>query len=131
MGEGRERKPDVFTEIVKAGKRTYFFDVKETHNHDLFITITESKKTWKQDGSHYYEKSKLFLYKEDFENFSTGLQNAIEKISELRETGNYSDYSPKDRIGQSKPAHELKEDEGQDFNKEEFNHSQIEFDDLD
>lgn len=67
---------------VRAGKRTYFFDVKATKNNDHYLTITESKKISEQgSGKFHFEKHKLFLYKEDFENFMEGLNAAIEIIT--------------------------------------------------
>ncbi|MBL0046212.1 MAG: DUF3276 family protein [Flavobacteriales bacterium] len=70
MADDRE---DVFSKVVQAGKRTYFFDVKSTRGKDLFLTITESKKHTQEDGSAHYEKHKIFLYKEDFDKFLDGL----------------------------------------------------------
>ncbi len=68
---------DVFSKPVKAGKRTYFFDVKATKGNDYYLTITESKKKVEQDGSFTYDKHKIFLYKEDFEKFTEGLEEAL------------------------------------------------------
>jgi hypothetical protein len=70
-------REEVYTNAVKAGKRTYFFDVKATRNGDYYLTITESKKKFDKDGSPNYEKHKVFLYKEDFEKFVDGLNDAI------------------------------------------------------
>lgn len=71
----------IFTKAVKAGKRTYFFDVKSTRANDFFITITESKKKFNMgDDKPFYEKHKIFLYKEDFEKFIEGLNDAITHI---------------------------------------------------
>ena len=81
-------KEEVYSKVVRAGKRTYFFDVKATKGRDLYITMTESKKTY-VDGKETYQKHKIFLYKEDFEKFSDGLSDVVEKIAELNETGDY------------------------------------------
>lgn len=71
----------IFTKAVKAGKRTYFFDVKSTRANDFFITITESKKKFNMgEDKPFYEKHKIFLYKEDFEKFIEGLNDAISHI---------------------------------------------------
>ena len=70
-------KEEVYTKIVRAGKRTYFFDVKATRKDDYYLTITESKKRLNKDGSPFYEKHKIFLYKEDFEKFISGLTDVI------------------------------------------------------
>ena len=73
----RSDKEEVFTKVVRAGKRTYFFDVKSTRHEDLYLTITESKKRLGKEGKMFYEKHKIFLYKEDFEKFTEGLREAI------------------------------------------------------
>jgi hypothetical protein len=71
--EEKTGKEEVFTKVVRAGKRTYFFDVKATRREDFYLTITESKKRLGKEGKIFYEKHKIFLYKEDFEKFSAGL----------------------------------------------------------
>lgn len=76
-------RPELYSDRVKAGKRTYFFDVKATRGNDYFITITESKKTTLQDGTAHFEKHKIFLYKEDFLRFADALSDAIEYVKEL------------------------------------------------
>ena len=65
-------KEEIFTKVVRAGKRTYFFDVKATRKDDYYLTITESKKRLGKEGKVFYEKHKIFLYKEDFESFRKG-----------------------------------------------------------
>lgn len=80
-----DRREEVFSKAVRAGKRTYFFDVKATKAEDYYLTITESKRRFNNDsGKFFFEKHKLFLYKEDFEKFSEGLTEAIEKIKALK-----------------------------------------------
>ena len=81
-GRAQERSSeDVYSKPVRAGKRTYFFDVKATKgNNDYYLTITESKRRTERDGSYTYYKHKIFLYKEDFEKFSEGLQEAVKYI---------------------------------------------------
>lgn len=76
-GIGRD---DIFSKVVRAGRRTYFFDVKATRNDDYYLTLTESKKNTQEDGSVQYEKHKIFLYKEDFDKFAEGLTEAIDYI---------------------------------------------------
>ncbi len=71
---------DVYSKPIRAGKRTYFFDVKATKGNDYYLTITESKRKVEQDGSFVYDKHKIFLYKEDFEKFTNGLQEVIDYI---------------------------------------------------
>jgi hypothetical protein len=74
---GRE---EIHSKAVRAGKRTYFFDVKATRRNDYYLTITESKKRFNRDGKFFYEKHKLFLYKEDFDKFADSLTEIIEYI---------------------------------------------------
>lgn len=71
-------KEELFSKPVKAGKRTYFFDVKKTKNNDYFLTITESKRISDGDDRVSYEKHKIFLYQEDFEKFANGMKEAID-----------------------------------------------------
>lgn len=78
--EEKNVKEEIFTKIVRAGKRTYFFDVKATRKDDYYLTITESKKRLGKEGKIYYEKHKIFLYKEDFEKFADGLKDAVTYI---------------------------------------------------
>lgn len=85
----RDDREDVYSKAVRAGKRTYFFDVKSTRGRDLFLTITESKKHTHEDGTAHYDKHKIFLYKEDFDKFIDGLKDAIAEIERLRATGDY------------------------------------------
>jgi len=87
-GDFRERSSDdVFSKPVRAGKRTYFFDVKTTKGNDYYLTITESKKRVDKDGRFTYDKHKIFLYKEDFEKFSQGLEEIIGYIRERLPAG--------------------------------------------
>ena len=81
--EGKERqdREEVYTKVVRAGKRTYFFDVKEMRSGELYITITESKRRFDQDsGKFFYEKHKLFLYKEDYDKFTNALSNIVHYV---------------------------------------------------
>jgi hypothetical protein len=88
MDYNRERNNDeVYSKAVRAGKRTYFFDIKSTRAEDLYITITESKRRLEEGAG--YEKHKIFLYKEDFEKFKEGLLEVIQKIDEMN-SGNYN-----------------------------------------
>lgn len=72
-------KPEIFSQRVRAGKRTYFFDVKSTRSNDYYLTITESKRRFKDEG-YFYEKHKIFLYKEDFLKFMEALQTTIDHV---------------------------------------------------
>jgi hypothetical protein len=87
MEEGFDKngmdREEIFSKSVRAGKRTYFFDVKSTKGNDYYLTITESKKRFGDDGKFFYEKHKLFLYKEDFEKFAEGLNEAVDHIKSI------------------------------------------------
>jgi hypothetical protein len=72
----------IFSKAIRAGKRTYFFDVKATKRNDYYVTITESKKRFQRDGRYFYEKHKIFLYKEDFEKFVDGLNETVQFANE-------------------------------------------------
>jgi hypothetical protein len=108
--EGRQ---EIFSQTVRAGKRTYFFDVKATRNNDYYLTITESKKRFNKEGKQFFEKHKVFLYKEDFEKFNTGLTEVISFI-----------------MGEQ-PLPEIQStDEGEPFKELTENFTNISFDDL-
>ncbi|MEN7546861.1 DUF3276 family protein [Rapidithrix thailandica] len=81
MDENKAGKEEIYSKRVRAGKRTYFFDVKATRSNDYYLTITESKKRYKDDG-FYYEKHKIFLYKEDFNKFVSALTECVDHVKE-------------------------------------------------
>ncbi len=118
---GHEEKfvnEEIFTKVVRAGKRTYFFDVKATRKDDYYLTITESKKRLGKEGKVFYEKHKIFLYKEDFEKFSEGLKEAVTYI----DNGNFV-LAPAAQLSVDEPS-----DQKSTFSNEEF--TNVEFDDL-
>jgi ABC-type sulfate transport system substrate-binding protein len=79
----RERE-EIFSKSVRAGRRTYFFDVKATKSNDYYLTITESKKRLGDDGNPFYEKHKIFLYREDFDKFLEGFNEAVGHVNTLK-----------------------------------------------
>ena len=81
MGDYRDDKEEIYSKRVRAGKRTYFFDVKATRGNDYYITITESKRKSKDDG-YFFEKHKIFLYKEDFDKFVHALQDSVNHVKD-------------------------------------------------
>jgi len=116
--EGKNQKEEIFTKVVRAGKRTYFFDVKATRKDDYYLTITESKKRLGKEGKVFYEKHKIFLYKEDFEKFTEGLKNAVEFIDNGR-----------NEVKNSSSSSDIKESaEKETLSTQEF--TNIEFEDL-
>lgn len=116
--EEKTGKEEIFTKIVRAGKRTYFFDVKATRRDDYYLTITESKKRLGKEGKVFYEKHKIFLYKEDFEKFSLGLKNAVEYIDNGKDMAIQTAPVPDSELANDKP----------EFTAGEF--TNVDFDDL-
>tara|TARA_B100000401_G_scaffold429436_1_gene363059 strand:- start:258 stop:593 length:336 start_codon:yes stop_codon:yes gene_type:complete len=98
-----DKKPqeEIYSKTVRAGKRTYFFDVRATRNDDYYLTITESKKFFNEDGTSHYKKHKIFLYKEDFEKFQDAFTETLDFIIDkkgkyVREENNIDDSNNKD-----------------------------------
>lgn len=77
---------EIYSNPVRAGKRTYFFDVRATKSDDYYLTITESKRTFDDSGVPQYKKHKIFLYKEDFDKFKEGLIEVVDKAVSLNES---------------------------------------------
>jgi len=98
-------KEEIFSKVLRAGRRTYFFDVRATKAGDYYLTITESKKFTNDDGSFHYKKHKIYLYKEDFAEF-----NEI-----LREMTDY--------VIQEKGEEVISERHQKDYKKEDYNNS--------
>ena len=115
-------RDEIYSKSVRAGKRTYFFDVKSTRGGDYYLTITESKKRFQQDGSFHFEKHKLFLYKEDFEKFNDGFADVVSKIQELN-SGNQSDDDHDSPAENSAPSENESSSENNNF-------KEVDFDDL-
>ena len=119
MTEKREIK-DIFSKKVKAGRRTYFFDVRETKASDYYMTLTESVRDFNEDGAPTYRKHKIYLYKEDFANF----KDAFEEVSNyiISEKGEEIISDKKFKKREENPA-EKKEESSTDF-------TEVNFDDL-
>jgi len=83
MSEKREIE-EIFSKSLRAGRRTYFFDVRSTRAGDYYMTITESKRDFNEDGTPYYKKHKIYLYKEDFINFKDNLEEVTNYIFEQK-----------------------------------------------
>ena len=89
-----DREQDIFSKTLRAGRRTYFFDVKATKAGDYYLTITESKKFTNDDGSFHFKKHKIYLYKEDFNEFKSILDEATNFIIGEKGEEIISDYNP-------------------------------------
>ncbi|MCK4993021.1 MAG: PUR family DNA/RNA-binding protein [Bacteroidales bacterium] len=121
---GRE---EIHSKAVRAGKRTYFFDVKATRRNDYYLTITESKKRFNRDGKFFYEKHKLFLYKEDFDKFADSLKEIIEFIREA----NPQPIEPEETVEVAKADPEIEKSAGAEETVEaEKDFTNVEFEDL-
>jgi hypothetical protein len=79
-----KNQEEIFSKVLRAGRRTYFFDVRETKASDYYLTITESKKFTNDDGTFYYKKHKIYLYKEDFIDFKSILGEMVDFIIKER-----------------------------------------------
>lgn len=89
-------KEEIYSQRVRAGKRTYFFDVKSTRSNDYYLTITESKRRYKDDG-YFYEKHKIFLYKEDFNKFVEALNGTVDHVkTELLPDVDFAEFDRRD-----------------------------------
>ncbi len=95
-------KEEIYSKVMRAGRRTYFFDVRETKAGDYYLTITESKKFTNDDGSFHYKKHKIYLYKEDFVEFKNHLVDMIDYVidakgNEVISERHQKDYNPEDQ----------------------------------
>ena len=93
---------EIHSKVLRAGRRTYFFDVRETKASDYYLTITESKKFSNDDGTFFYKKHKIYLYKEDFSDFKEILSEVMDFIINERGIEVISDKHQKDFNGQKK-----------------------------
>jgi hypothetical protein len=129
MAENRDIE-EIFSKSVRAGRRTYFFDVRSTRAGDYYMTLTESKRDFNEDGTPFYKKHKIYLYKEDFTNFKEALKEVSEYI--IKEKGEEiisdkkfdkpTEESPVEEAKES-PTEEVKEKPSTDF-------TEVNFDDL-
>ena len=108
--KGYVEQEEIYSQTMRAGRRTYFFDVRETKAGDYYLTITESKKFSNDDGSFHFKKHKIYLYKEDFSEFRASLDRATDFI--LKEKGDevISDRHQKDYVKSVKENNDIIED---------------------
>ena len=118
-----ENKDEIYSKSLRAGRRTYFFDVRSTRADDFYLTITESKREFNEDGSPYYKKHKIYLYKEDFINFKNSLNEITDYI--IKERGEEI-ISLKDTKSGVSP----KDNSNKDDNAETVEFTEVNFDDL-
>tara|TARA_B100001996_G_C18672277_1_gene597139 strand:+ start:503 stop:928 length:426 start_codon:yes stop_codon:yes gene_type:complete len=131
---------DIYSKILRAGRRTYFFDVRSTKAGDYYLTISESKKFTNEDGSFYFKKHKIYLYKEDFQGFNDLVKEMTQYIIDEKGLEVISERHQKDYVKedhQSKPD-EKEETEDKDQKEEteettstsEENFTDVDFDDI-
>lgn len=103
-------KEDIFSKVLRAGRRTYFFDVRATKAEDYYITITESKKFTEEDGSFHFKKHKIYLYKEDFAAFREILDEMVDFVLEQKGEEVISERHQKDykKENYAEPTDEVK-----------------------
>ena len=110
---------EIFSKALRAGRRTYFFDVRETKAGDYYLTITESKKFTNEDGTFYYKKHKIYLYKEDFDEFKNSLNETCNFIIDEKGTEVISEKHDKDFDSKKeKDEEELSESENTNEQKD-------------
>ena len=117
---------DIYSKILRAGRRTYFFDVRSTKAGDYYLTISESKKFTNEDGSFYFKKHKIYLYKEDFEGFNELLKEMTQYIIDEKGLEVISDRHQKDYVIED---HQTKSEDSKDSKSEE-NFTDVDFDDI-
>ena len=126
---GTMDKEEIYSKVLRAGRRTYFFDVRATKAGDYYLTITESKKFTNDDGSFHYKKHKIYLYKEDFTEFKEILSEMTEYIINEKGEEVISERHQKDfKRTEDDIMQETKTAEGTKPNTENF--TDISFDDI-
>ena len=118
---------EIFSKALRAGRRTYFFDVRETKAGDYYLTITESKKFTNEDGTFYYKKHKIYLYKEDFAEFNSSLKETCDFIIENKGEEVISEKHDKDFDKKKENKEESESTEIKDEKEEEKDFADVDF----
>ena len=127
-------REEIFSKVLRAGRRTYFFDVRSTKAGDYYLTLTESKKFTNEDGSFHYKKHKIYLYKEDFTEFSNILNEMTdyvisEKGEEVISERHQKDFKKEDNTESTEKTNDENEKEdGSNESSNEF--TDVSFDDI-
>jgi len=126
-------KEEIYSKVMRAGRRTYFFDVRATKAGDYYLTITESKKFTNDDGSFHYKKHKIYLYKEDFVDFQDNLSEMIqyvidEKGLEVISERHQKDYKREENETETTAETPVSETSSEDSSPSRF--SDVDFDDI-
>ena len=127
-------REEIFSKVLRAGRRTYFFDVRSTKAGDYYLTLTESKKFTNEDGSFHYKKHKIYLYKEDFTEFSNILNEMTdyvisEKGEEVISERHQKDFKKEDNTESTEQINDENEKEdGSNESSNEF--TDVSFEDI-
>ena len=126
-------REEIFSKVLRAGRRTYFFDVRSTKAGDYYLTLTESKKFTNEDGSFHYKKHKIYLYKEDFSEFSNILNEMTsyvisEKGEEVISERHQKDFMREENTEATQESDDDKKEENGDESSNEF--TDVDFDDI-
>ena len=113
-----DNRDEIYSKSLRAGRRTYFFDVRSTRADDYYLTITESKRDFNEDGTPFYKKHKIYLYKEDFQNFKDHLNEMVDYI--INERGEEVISLHKDENSSESKQEETKEESSTDFTEVNF-----------
>ena len=128
MNDKELLEKDIFSKVLRAGRRTYFFDVRATKADDYYITITESKKFTEEDGSYHFKKHKIYLYKEDFAAFNEILSEMTEYVINHKGEEVISERHQKDYKKESDYSEGTQEDESTTTSSN--NYTDVNFDDI-
>jgi hypothetical protein len=134
MSEKEYTKPEeIYSKVFRAGRRTYFFDVRETKAGDYYLTITESKKNMNEDGTFSYKKHKIYLYKEDFGKFKELLDDVTafiiqEKGEEVISERHQKDFNPSTNAEENVEAKEEAAESEENLKTNDF--TDVDFDDI-
>ena len=118
---------EIFSKALRAGRRTYFFDVRETKAGDYYLTITESKKFTNEDGTFYYKKHKIYLYKEDFAEFNSSLKETCDFIIENKGEEVISERHDKDFDMKKEKKEESESTDKKEEEEEEKDFADVDF----
>ncbi|WP_282134486.1 PUR family DNA/RNA-binding protein [Seonamhaeicola maritimus] len=123
-------REEIFSKVLRAGRRTYFFDVRATKADDYYLTITESKKFTNEDGSFHYKKHKIYIYKEDFSEFRSILAEMTDYIIEQKGDEVISERHQKDFKKEYNNDYESSKSETEDTLKTTESFTDVNFDDI-
>jgi hypothetical protein len=123
-------KEEIYSKVMRAGRRTYFFDVRETKAGDYYLTVTESKKFTNDDGSFHYKKHKIYLYKEDFADFKDNLNEMIQYILDEKGEEVISERHQKDYKREENETAAVSEETTEDAEPKTSSFTDIDFDDI-